>query len=308
MDTIVCVAVVLIRVEMLQRALLLKTYYLLVCSASLCTSLCVFNRCVCMPLFLCACLCSVQPFRIRVVSVLSRLALADTMLQQLMSQHSISGVEIGDVLHEVDKLYDLTPNTKGGTRTWRSQCATVLTKARRTLPPLPVTKFILSELTKATRGFKGNSAPTWRPHILLCMGFLGVPLAKIKEMGKNTLKDWDVHLAFGASRATKMFKFFCPDDKTECMTSPVKSPVQKRSAETSDIARSEIARVLTATTSHDVLGTLAAGSHNDVNRAYRRCLLLVHPDKCHNAPGAQEAFIRLRHAREVMLVHLPNAE
>ena len=234
------------------------------------------------------------------------------MLHQLMIQYSLLENDVSDVLSEVNKLHDLIPNTKGGTRTWRSQCATLLTKVRRKLPPSPAKQFIISELTKATRSFKGNSASTWRPHVLLCMGFLGVPLASIRDMGKATLKDWDVHLAFGAARATEMFKSLRSRDvgggdvtNPVCSNVPVASPVSKRPAVASDVARDEIARVLTATASHHVLGTLPAGSIRDVHRAYRRSLLLVHPDKCHNAPGAQEAFIRLRRAREVMLVHLP---
>ncbi|KAM7428391.1 DnaJ subfamily C member 27 [Porites harrisoni] len=61
-----------------------------------------------------------------------------------------------------------------------------------------------------------------------------------------------------------------------------------------------IQRLKTAKDNYERLGLPAGASREDINRAYRRLAVLIHPDKS-LAPGTEEAFKALVNARAALL-------
>ncbi|XP_020631140.1 dnaJ homolog subfamily C member 27-like [Orbicella faveolata] len=80
-------------------------------------------------------------------------------------------------------------------------------------------------------------------------------------------------------------------------------PVQVNASTTLGYTKEQaeaIHRLKTAKDNYERLGLTTGASRDDINRAYRKLAILIHPDKS-LAPGTEEAFKALVNARSALL-------
>ncbi|GCB83242.1 hypothetical protein scyTo_0023656 [Scyliorhinus torazame] len=64
-----------------------------------------------------------------------------------------------------------------------------------------------------------------------------------------------------------------------------------------------IRRIRNSKDSWEILGMKPGASRDEVNKAYRKMAMLLHPDKC-LAPGSEDAFKAVVNARTVLLKNI----
>lgn len=82
-----------------------------------------------------------------------------------------------------------------------------------------------------------------------------------------------------------------------------KRPATNSSASFTKEQADTIRRIRTSKDSWDMLGVKPGASRDEVNKAYRKLAVLLHPDKC-VAPGSEDAFKAVVNARTALLKNI----
>ncbi|XP_019502450.1 PREDICTED: dnaJ homolog subfamily C member 27 isoform X1 [Hipposideros armiger] len=82
-----------------------------------------------------------------------------------------------------------------------------------------------------------------------------------------------------------------------------KRPITNNSASFTKEQADTIRRIRNSKDSWDMLGVKPGASRDEVNKAYRKLAVLLHPDKC-VAPGSEDAFKAVVNARTALLKNI----
>ncbi|TKC48924.1 hypothetical protein EI555_007073 [Monodon monoceros] len=82
-----------------------------------------------------------------------------------------------------------------------------------------------------------------------------------------------------------------------------KRPITNSSASFTKEQADSIRRIRNSKDSWDMLGVKPGASRDEVNKAYRKLAVLLHPDKC-VAPGSEDAFKAVVNARTALLKNI----
>lgn len=233
-----------------------------------------------------------------------------SVAQEFALDSGIAGVQ--PAREKVLELWEVRPNQRGGAQKWRTALGACMRVCRKALGcESAAPRFVLRELTAAGRSFTGHSCRSWRPRVIMCLLVLGHPAHLVEALAKVCMRDWEAALADGCRRARQFIASSrtcgvgVPEVAAAAPVAPAlpDGPRTRGAPDTAEnlASRSEIDRVLEARTVFAILGTQVNPSKGDVQKAFRRSALLVHPDKCGNVPGSAQAFAALQAARELAL-------
>ena len=222
----------------------------------------------------------------------------------------------------LQELLRQQPRTKGGARTWRFECAALLTVCLqaacqgvgkgeathcacggRTAADLAY-RFVKFAATN----FKANSKTSWWPWVALASGLLGMPVRDLSETLPQVSSHWAFHLAETYHFAMRRFNL----EPVLPVPGPGLSgthsvggalPVNKRPV-ADEVGRpeDEIARIMADELADpwQVLALPQRSSAGDIRARFRKLALLIHPDKVEH-PDAHLAFCKLNEASEMAL-------
>ena len=214
------------------------------------------------------------------------------------------------------------PQKKGGARTWRVECAALLTvclraacqgvgKGEATHRPCggrAATDLAYRFVKVAATSFKANSKATWWPWVALAGGLLGIAVGDLSETLPQVSKNWTFHLAATYHLAMRRFNLEPVPPVPDAGQSDMHRlggalPVNKRPvANELGLPEEEIARIMAELQSDpwQVLALPPRSSVADVRARFRKLALLIHPDKVEH-PDAHLAFCKLNEASEMAL-------
>lgn len=201
-----------------------------------------------------------------------------------------------------------SPQKSGGARTWRVECASLLTELRRHALQAAAAgvkgdricggrtpqELAFRFLQTAADRFNAKSKTTWWPWVALALGVLGMAIEKLRDALMAVSNKWAKQLldCFGRAVTTFGIRIDIEDDTPRLREFGVMGGTLKREApaELRD-AISEVTRIVSMKkpTAWQVLNLLPGASLELVRQRYRDLILLVHPDKC-TLPAATAAF------------------
>lgn len=215
------------------------------------------------------------------------------------------------------ELWEIRLKKAGGARMWKSNVSSIISAIHRWCESHGISAgesiavsgpqtMLLHLVKKAHRGFRASAVLSWQPVVVLALGVLQVDKMHLFHFVHDLGVDWpsllesslvalaaetNVDLSARPAGASDGLKRKHQDDEAVL--------VRHAQMELLEQAK-ELRRVLRAKSPHDVLDVSQWARGKDVRKAYRRCVVWVHPSK-NSSWLASIAFRKLHAAFRTMM-------